>query len=170
MRANEIARKGANWWHMPWLVHELLEKKKGVDRVVRRKWMRKKAAKRIHAGRNGKKWCTQERSSAIFCLDKGTATTCSKTQHLPGTQFLWLHTFTIPISAVISLQVGKRHGREALYCSRLPVHLRKKHHTDISKITFKVYNKHDYNLPLRRLLTSPPTWRTYVPFEMKFFW
>lgn len=132
-------------------------------------WERKqwKGLTQERMGRNG---VTQKRSSAIFCLDKGTAIACSKTKHLPEMQFLWLHALTITISVVISLQVGKRHGREALYCSGLPVQLRKKHHTDISKVTFKVYNKHDYNLPLRCLPTSPPTRRTYMPFEMKFPW
>ena len=130
----------------------------------RKRW---KGSVQERTGRNG---VTQERSSAIFCPDKETAIACSKTQHLPGTQFLWLHSFTITISVVISLQMGKQHGRETLYCFGLPAHLRKKHHTDISKVTFKVYNQHDYNLPLRCLHTSPPTRRTYMPFEMKFPW
>lgn len=138
-----------------------------IERWEESEWDRKnwKGFTQERAGRNG---VTQETSSAIFCLDKGTAITCSKTQHLPGTQFLWLHNFTITVSVVISLQVGKWQGREALYCSGLPLHLGIKHRTDISKVTFKVHNKHDYNLPLRRLPTSPPTQRTYVPFEMKF--
>lgn len=144
--------------------------------MVRKKWVRKKVSEKENSEKD---WCrkewgengvTQEEGSAIFCLDKRTAITCSKTLHLPGMQFLWLHTFTITISVMTALQVGKWHGRKALYCSRLPVHLRKKHHTDMDKVAFKVYNKHDYNLPLRCLPTLPPTWRTYVPFEMNFCW
>lgn len=124
--------------------------------------------KRIHTGKNGKKTEKHKRSSAIFCLDKGTAVTYNKT-HFPGIHAVPLTAcLTMTISIVISLQVGKSHGREALYSSGLPVHPGRKHHGDISKITFKVYNKHNYNFLLRCLPTSPPTPRIYVPFEVKF--
>lgn len=156
------------------MAHDLTGSGARRKRVLREWWEEnawdRKQWKGFTQERTGRKGVTQERSSAIFCLDKGTAITCSKTQHLPGTQFLWLYNFAITNSVMISLQVGKWHGREAIYCSGLPVHLRTKHQTDISEVTLKVYNKHDYNLPLRYLPTSPPTRGMYMPFEVKFPW
>lgn len=64
--AKEIMRKGVIWWHMTWAVHELLEKKKGVDRVMRRKRKRKIAVKRSHTGKNGKKWCNAKKKFSHF--------------------------------------------------------------------------------------------------------
>lgn len=130
--------------------------------------MRKIAVKRSHTGKNGKKWCNAKKKFSHFLSRQRDSNNLQQDQTPPRDAIsvtACLNNYNLSRDFFTS---GKTAWKGGSLLLRVPVQPRKKHHTDISKVTFKVYNKHDYNLPLRCLPTSPPTRRTYIPFEMKF--
>lgn len=158
MRSKKVIRKGIIWWHMTWLVHELLEKKKDVDRMVKRKWMRKKAMKKIHTGKNRKERSNTRELFSHFLSRLRDSNNLQQDMTPPWdaiSMTAYLHNCDFSHDFFTSGKMAWKGGSLLLQASCAPQ--KKKHHTESRKVTFKVHNKHDYNLPLRCLPTSPPT-------------
>lgn len=169
VRSNKVIRKSIIWWHMTWLVHELLEK--DTDGVVKRKGMRKKAEKTNHIGRNRRKRSNTRELFSHFLSRQRDSNNFQQDMTPPWDAIsvtAYLHNCDFSNNFFTSGKMVWKGGSLLLQASCAPQ--KKEHHTESRKVTFKVHNKHDYNLPLRCLPTSPPTWKMYVPFEMKFPW
>lgn len=170
-RAKKVIRKGIIRWHMTWLVHELLEKKKDVDNRVKRKWMREKVEEMIHTGKNRKKQSNTRELFSHFLSRHRDSNNLRQDMTPPWDAIsvtAYLHNCDFSPDFFTSGKMAWKGGSLLLQASCAPQ--KKKHHTESRKVTFKVHNKHDYNLPPRCLPTSPPTWKMYVPFEIKFPW
>lgn len=152
----------------PWTT---LEKKKDVDGVVKRKEMRKKAEKTIHTGRSQEEWSNTRELFSHFLSRQRDSNNFQKDMTPPWDAIsvtAYLHNCNFSHNFFTSGKMAWKGGSLLLQASCAPQ--KKKHHAESRKVTFKVHNKHDCNLPLRCLPTSPPTWKMYLPFEMKFPW